>query len=612
MTDIILSASPGSGKSVVALSLARLLSPAVICTSRVGLLPAYKAEGLATLAGMGQYRCLVGEVCDSCPHRLDCRFLDAKSPCPVSEAPCVTIRKYDCDLKRTCPYYVGRVAAQKAPIVAVSTAYLLHSSQGDKPLIGKRTLAVIDESHNLEREVSSLLEWTLTEKAFDSVWDDQVIPMYKRAEVGGTLYASVYEGEETPEVLLPLRKGLTSGLLQARLPEALDWESEDKTLWAMVLHEHAKVTENLTDGVDAEIEAMGEDDDPGERSKLNRLLSRLRGQQEGAGRTWRALLKDPGNVVISFPKDAGPRKTTFRMVDLAGETKPLLEKIAGLRVHMSATPGDPATYVRTHGLDPEKTALVEIEDCPFPVENRVIHYYPAGSTSIRRRDRDKWRIGAAVAKIVEQNPGKRVLVLPAAYWLAEELELTVRVNRDIDKEDTTSAAKSFVEARGLKWPPNRDSEDLVARVCSERLFMQPRDQMLREMALALYDHVPDAVMVSVYLGEGFDGAGDRCRVLIVPRTPWPDMTDKVTAAKLRRDKKWYYSQAASSLIQSSMRGVRAIDDSCSIWIVDSSMETLWANTTFPRWFAKAFRKEDLGLPEKEERGDGWDEPPSWV
>lgn len=77
------------------------------------------------------------------------------------------------------------------------------------------------------------------------------------------------------------------------------------------------------------------------------------------------------------------------------------------------------------------------------------------------------------------------------------------------------------------------------------------------------------VMISPSMNEGVDLPGDLCRFQIIYKLPYPDLADKQIRLRANADEDWYNYKTALALIQTYGRGMRAEDDHCTTYFIDS-------------------------------------------
>lgn len=189
---VVIEAPTGSGKSGVAVTLAREAGSAYLLTAQKLLQDQYGRDfpDLALMKGRANYRCLV-------------------APTHAAAAPCITGRKFpECD---DCPYFCAKDEAMAASSALMNYAYYLTelNYQGG---FGPRELLVLDEAHNAEGALMSFVEVTLS--------DVQL----RRVGVAETLPTVFDDGEffDFAEDVVPLLKGrrreLEAQLKGAKLP----------------------------------------------------------------------------------------------------------------------------------------------------------------------------------------------------------------------------------------------------------------------------------------------------------------------------------------------------------------------------------------------------------
>ena len=82
------------------------------------------------------------------------------------------------------------------------------------------------------------------------------------------------------------------------------------------------------------------------------------------------------------------------------------------------------------------------------------------------------------------------------------------------------------------------------------------------------------VLVSPSMSEGVDLPYDKCRFQVIYKIPFPYLGDKQVDMRRRRDQKWYAYKTVMTLMQAYGRGMRAEDDSCYTYILDSDVNMI--------------------------------------
>jgi len=101
-----------------------------------------------------------------------------------------------------------------------------------------------------------------------------------------------------------------------------------------------------------------------------------------------------------------------------------------------------------------------------------------------------------------------------------------------------------------------------------------------------------AILVSPTVTTGVDFKFTDAEYQIVPKIPFPDSTSKVLRAREKRDKHYALYLTMMTLVQTTGRCMRAIDDQCETFILDSHFG--WLRRRYrkfaPQWFWQAVQR----------------------
>lgn len=101
------------------------------------------------------------------------------------------------------------------------------------------------------------------------------------------------------------------------------------------------------------------------------------------------------------------------------------------------------------------------------------------------------------------------------------------------------------------------------------------------------------VIVSPSLGTGYDFPYRECELQIVMKMPFPYLGSAVIRARAKADKQYMNYLTALRLVQMSGRGMRAADDRCETFILDSNavwfMAAAGKQGLIPGWFKAALK-----------------------
>lgn len=256
--------------------------------------------------------------------------------------------------------------------------------------------------------------------------------------------------------------------------------------------------------------------------------------------------------------DAGPMVMKPVRVDGYGEK--VLWQHGQRWLLMSATIISPDELAESLGLGDREWEVVKVP-MTFPVESRRIHVAPVADMAYTERE-TSWPIMArAIERILERHPDERILVHSVSYKFTKYLCTALRSPRVV----------SYTSAEG------------------------------RAGALADFLSRPNGVLIASSFDRGVDLRGDECRVVVVPKMPYPSLADTQVSARRHQPggKMWYTVQAVRTLIQMTGRATRSMDDWSVTYILDKSfMSNIWRQhkVLLPGWWKEAL---DMRFPVRE-------------
>lgn len=215
-------------------------------------------------------------------------------------------------------------------------------------------------------------------------------------------------------------------------------------------------------------------------------------------------------------------------------------------VLMSATLLAPEYVAEKLALQPGSYDYLDLPST-FPVENRPIYYAPVLSMNFQAS-----RDHIALNKMVE--------------YIDTLIEQYVRKQLPWGLIHTVS---------------NRLQNDILTR-SRWRAIMVVSDV---EHAQRVRKDQP-SVLVAANRLEGWDGVGNLCRFIIMPKVPFPPWYDARVKARREKDARDYDYDTIVSVVQGVGRGVRSDTDTCDTWIIDGSWKRLY--DTRRAWLPDAF------------------------
>lgn len=260
-----------------------------------------------------------------------------------------------------------------------------------------------------------------------------------------------------------------------------------------------------------------------------------------------------GNWVYDGYKSGG---IIFRPVRVDAIAPDLLWRHAQKFLLMSGTIISPDEMVESLGIPADQWTTVTVAST-FPPENRPI--IPIAIANMVYKEKETaWPLMArAVAAILDNHPDDNILVHTVSYPLTQYL---------------------------------------VEKLNSPRVVTYTKSSE-RDDALATYLATPGAVLLAPSFDRGIDLAGDACRVVVVCKVPFLDLSNKQVAARLhtRGGDLWYAVQSIRTLVQMTGRGVRSADDTCTTYILDAQfLRNVWKRyrKLLPKWWTDALQLQN--------------------
>lgn len=258
------------------------------------------------------------------------------------------------------------------------------------------------------------------------------------------------------------------------------------------------------------------------------------------------LENEPKNWVI----DADDTGVSFKPLRVNRYAKNNLLKYGDVVIFLSATILSHQMFSKWLGLNPREVYHVKV-DSPFSKEKRPIILDLAGKMSANRIKKTAPNTIPILEKILKKHEGDKGLIHTHSYKCQQYI--------------TSNLANSR----------------LISHTSSNR-----------EQVLNFFEKDANPlVLVSPSMSEGVDLPYDKCRFQIIYKIPFPYLGDKQVNMRMKRDKKWYAYKTVMTLMQAYGRGMRAEDDSCYTYILDSDINMLFKSPMYrsliPDFFKEA-------------------------
>ena len=478
---------------------------AYILTTQKSLQQQYMRDfasiGMRELRGAGNYRCST--------HHTDCSTgTDLnRSNKALMKAQNITDPDYEqfkeehpCDCP-ACPYKEAKVDFVEAPLGVTNFSYLL-AEANHVGVLPPRSLLVIDEAHNTESQLLNFVNLEITKARCDKI-GCQRPPEIKNGDVktarewGLTVFLPILE--------MKIRE----------MQEACDNESD--------------------------------------QDARKYLLVTLRGMSQYLTRLH--VLK---NLTLFDEWFACTDEKTgaLRLRPLTARTiaEDYLFRMGHKILFLSATILDGNSFIRGLGLSGPQGGFLRVES-DFPVENRLVHIWPAGSMSYKKKEQTTPRLVKYIEKILDRHPEEKGLIHTNSY----------AINKDVVDYLNGTRHKA-------------------------RLLTHSSIQGEREAAIRRHlESSEPTVLISPSMTEGLDLSEDLSRFQILSKVPYPYLGDPFVKARMTHDPAWYTWNTALSIVQATGRSIRSKDDRATTYILDADVETFLAqaNSILPAWWKQA-------------------------
>lgn len=494
---IILEAGTGTGKSVVATTLAKIYGSAYILTMTKQLQEQYKKEfEFPLVKGRGNFGCLhdnFDSTCDmgtckttpssskfSCPYGVSKNpVLDAELAFDDSFGGAVFFQS-----QNHCNYWQQKANAINSSITLMNYDYAILELNYVKHF-GPRSLLILDEAHNIENKLMKTMEVNLFNRRIEK-------------DINKTLSPQILKDGQLKDWILEI--------------EAIKESYDDADIKNFPINKADRFRSTI--------------------SKLKKLKINLE--------------SEPNNWVI----DSNNEGVSFKPLKVHHYAKDNLLKYGDVCIFLSATVLSHKMFSKWLGLDPNEVYHIKV-DSPFDPEKRPIALTLAGKMSKNRIKKTAPKTIPILQDILEKHKNDKGLIHTNSYKCQKYINENLNNSRLISHSsfNRESVLKHFEE----------DENPLV--------------------------------LVSPSMSEGVDLPYDKCRFQVIYKIPFPFLGDKQVFMRQKRDKRWYAYKTVMTLMQTYGRGMRAEDDYCYTYILDSDVNLLFKSPLYrslvPNFFKEA-------------------------
>ena len=237
----------------------------------------------------------------------------------------------------------------------------------------------------------------------------------------------------------------------------------------------------------------------------------------------------------------------FNCINESYLLKKTFHRNADLKLYMSATIGDPDIYANDICLIGNYT-YSKLPIC-FDYSNSPIFYVNEYKMSYAEKDKSFPKIVKMIESILNMYPNKKGIIQTGSYAFANKLY------------------------------------DTIDKSLKSRLMLY-NDTLEKQESLDAYKYSDDRVLIGPSLVEGLSLDDDLCRFLIIMKIPYLSLADKYVDTKRKYNPTWYSNATSILMLQGIGRGVRNEHDWCVTFILDACFQGLFnaTKTMYPPEF----------------------------
>lgn len=533
MTDLVLSAPTGTGKSVIGLAFAegmRLIADiedpgaysrkqsqpnrsvpfSMIMTLTNALSEQYTnsfstIESVLQVKGKSNYPCELQDCTaeDCILKELNKIAKDAERSGFVPEEMLGEFAGYKSVCNR-CEY--REIIIQRSKIEHVITNYsvfLINQLHADSKMLGDRQVAIMDEAHSLN-------------DIFTGACSLEFKPSVMKSRVERALEYTSIPGSHLQD-LYSAMKIIEEGMI--------NYTNAFEVL-SLIAEQYVLIRDELETAVEMEM-------DPRRAKRISNLAETFDNQLT----LLNDFIKTRWEHVIVHDKEPEP---VFKIQPIfIGNMYERLCGYANVRLLMSATISE-EMVLETMSVNPDKTMFIQVPPA-FPIESKVVRFYKPMKLNFQTLQNQQTvdQLVANVIEILNKHPNEKGLIITPSFKLSKAI---------VDGMKKTKSHVVYEHSSGQKLP---------ALVSQFKMQSKP------------------AVLISPSVHTGHDFADDSSRFQIIVKCQFPSLGDKRMRYIADHHPNIYQLSAIMTMVQSGGRGTRHKNDWSVTYILDSNAENLW-------------------------------------
>ncbi len=209
-----------------------------------------------------------------------------------------------------------------------------------------------------------------------------------------------------------------------------------------------------------------------------------------------------------------------------------LHQRAGFKIFMSATIGEPKTYLKVMGIEGAK--FIRLNN-GFSYDKSPIVFVDRWKMSMSHKHKSLPEAMKMLDQILNKHKGQRGLIHTGSYEFSQYIK------------GHSSNIRRIIEY-------NKSSE--------------------KKEALIKFKNTMNGVIMGPSILEGLDFKDDICRFQIFFKVPYPSLGDPLTKAKIKKSPGWYDWKTGITIQQGAGRSIRNKEDWAVTYILDACFKNL--------------------------------------
>ena len=222
----------------------------------------------------------------------------------------------------------------------------------------------------------------------------------------------------------------------------------------------------------------------------------------------------------------------FMCVEEGKMIQKYLHDKAGFKVFMSATIGDPRSFVKIMGIKNAKFIRV---DNAFNYEKSPVVFINRHKLSYREREASLPKVVEILDQIISKHKGQRGIIHTGSYMFSNYIKQNSKHTFRLMDYETSKDKKGIIE---------------------------------------VFKKKEDGILMGPSLLEGLDLKDDISRFQIFFKVPYPNVSDPLIKAKMQHSTGWYDWKTSIQIMQGVGRSVRSNDDYAVTYILDACFRSL--------------------------------------